>query len=309
MFTLIVNCIYLYLYSKSPSGMKRLLQLFNQYFYIVNYFMVPNEFFVKSASIQRHSNFVLSMTTSPSRLKNVHKVFATFSQYRKIILNLPLKFRNTESYCPRDIEQLQSSVPRLHINWIPEDLGPHSKLLGTLACNLLRREDIIVVIDDDTYYTNELLDVYAGALQKSQQMKTDADVVIVPTLVTRYGLRTPEGCQSFCFRVDSLMKAFGVAQVAEVYSKFKQVSDKYTQAHEKCKYHDDIVFGAVFHELNFQIVEQKFTAIFQMIEGFDDDALHNIADNNEKHFLCARAIWTTKEQCPTDERISLFLNR
>ena len=268
-------------------------------------FMVPNKFFIKNSSTRKHKNFVLSLTSSPLRLKQVQSVLTTFTQHRKVILNLPKKFRNIEPYNLQDIENLQLTFPTLHIHWLEKDLGPHTKLLGALSCPLIREDDYVVVLDDDTHYNNELLDAYADAIQQQSGQ------VYTPYLSRRFGLSIPEGCNSFCVGIKDLLNATEKTSIQDMSTLFHSLANLYTMAHEKCKFHDDIVFAAVFHELQlniFQITETPFPAAFQMVEGYGTDALHIISNNNEKDYLCAQAIWATKQMCPTEENTNSFLS-
>jgi hypothetical protein len=134
--------------------------------------------------------------------------------------------------------------------------------------------------------------------------------VITPKLVHRYGFSVPEGCQSFCVGIQDLMDSTNSKTIQEMYVAFKKLSDTFTNAHAKCKYHDDMVFAAVFHELHLPLHQLSSDIIysFQMVEGYGNDALHRISNNLEKDLDCAKAIWDTKELCPIIEKDNISIN-
>lgn len=109
----------------------------------------------------------ISLTTVPERLacwgpvsQNLNSLLKqnTNKEY-KVILNIPFiyKNRNTPYVIPPELEQLSKQNSKLIINRIQTDRGPIEKLLGCF--NLVTDpEDIIVALDDDHEYHEDMLE-------------------------------------------------------------------------------------------------------------------------------------------------------
>ena len=83
---------------------------------------------------------IISLSTKPSRLKyvsNIIKYFDIEKYNALVILNLPKKFGSTGIDYPK-IPVSLSNNPRVVIRWLPEDMGPYSKILPTLKHLLYR---------------------------------------------------------------------------------------------------------------------------------------------------------------------------
>ena len=100
----------------------------------------------------------LSLTTSPSRLKNILTLLKNIDlvHFDNVIINIPLKFaRNGSTYdIPPDLEKF----PKVIINKIPKDLGPLTKIYPTLQF-AQNSNDIIVSIDDDIKHDSDIFPI------------------------------------------------------------------------------------------------------------------------------------------------------
>ena len=114
--------------------------------------------------------FYISMTTIPSRFKNLPKTIDSLVNQSyppvQIILNIPkqygFRFKN-QSIPQENIEQLQQKYgKKLRINMIEKDYGPGSKLLGALECNDISDDSYIILVDDDVIYCDFLKDYCIG---------------------------------------------------------------------------------------------------------------------------------------------------
>lgn len=250
-----------------------------------------SEFYDARPTHYRHS-FVLSLTTSPTRLASgIEQSFKTLGHYDRIILNLPRLFRGTEPYDMDAVSKLQASVPRLVINWLDQDLGPQSKLLGSL--DLVKDHEYIVVMDDDTLYSNRLLEAYDDAISKSHK-----DMTLWTTQSEdRMGVMIQPGFSTFCMKRSSLPPDFHAR------------CDMYTKASRACMRHDDYVFGAVVQDLGFHIEKLVgFETPLQLPLGYGYDALHSEEHNTVKHVKCSKAVWGLREQCPSNRLISAAID-
>ena len=93
------------------------------------------KFFRKVDSKAKHTRkIVVTLSTKPSRLKFIANIINRIDVVKYnalVVVNLPRKFGPSEiSYPP--IPVTLTSNPRVVVKWLPEDLGPYSKVLPTL---------------------------------------------------------------------------------------------------------------------------------------------------------------------------------
>ena len=117
--------------------------------------------------------FVVSLTTSPKRLPHIGKVIQTIYSQNvkpdKIYLNIPSIFKRTgESYPDIMPEELSASFNNIVWNKCGEDVGPGTKLHGTLQV-IPEDEDVwIITIDDDILYLPYTIEMYARTITTFQ---------------------------------------------------------------------------------------------------------------------------------------------
>lgn len=218
--------------------------------------------------LQVQSNVVISLTTSPMRLPQIN--FNSWPKETRIILNLPLKYRNNESY------KLTANVirPNIYINWLPYDVGPQLKLLGLFFHGnfipQIRCSDIIVVIDDDTIYANNLLDEYVKAFQEHKE-----PLVASGKIENIYGNIIQPGYHSYALRARDLdtQKCLEIINLYNIGA---------------CKRHDDFLFSQVFK--NFTAFKINVVEPLQLPFGFGSDALFVETPSHIKHKECSDII-------------------
>lgn len=117
----------------------------------------------------------LSLTTVPQRLTNweVAKINLdsllnqkTNKDY-KVILNIPFHYKNRdiEYTLPQELIEYESKNNKLVINRVKEDYGPIVKLTGILEYTS-NPEDILIVLDDDLVYHEEMLEYQIKKMQE-----------------------------------------------------------------------------------------------------------------------------------------------
>lgn len=117
---------------------------------------LPIETALKFALI--HEDIVVSLTTTPHRINKIQPVLQTlFKQnvkVKKIYLNIPYKFKrdNLEYVIPEWLQN-ESRITILRT----DDYGPATKLLGLLEQVQLPAKTIIITVDDDVYYPQNLI--------------------------------------------------------------------------------------------------------------------------------------------------------
>jgi hypothetical protein len=258
-----------------------LLMLLNQVKYILTNFRFQLDIF--NGIGKPSAKTIISLTTSPERLKKgIHKTFSTFHPSVLKLLNLPVLFRNTESYSLEALKDLQK-VPNLIVNWIPFDFGPQTKLLGSLHYKDLKNYENIIIIDDDTLYQNNLIELYDNAFATNQRGIYSQDSKYI------HDIRIQEGWKSYGFKIIDLL---------ENANDILFLNLKYSTLNTSCKFHDDCVLGAIFEDLSFKhIFVGGLYLPQQLLVGYASDALHLKELGIKKNYICSQAIWHSREMC------------
>lgn len=117
----------------------------------------------------RTNKYILSLSTIPSRIFNIDKTLDSLLNQtitpEKIILNIPRKYtlRFKVSMDIINIEKLLDKyLDKIIINYVEEDNGPGTKLLGLLKSdiNLDLKDTYIVLVDDDVIYKPIMLEYF-----------------------------------------------------------------------------------------------------------------------------------------------------
>lgn len=122
----------------------------------------------------------ISMTTIPARLQYIHKTIDSILEQTvqpiKIFLNIPKRYyRFPDEKISKELcDELEGKYEILKINYIEEDYGPGTKLLGTLITNnekpILDNNGIIILIDDDVVYQNNMIELIVNAYKEHNKM-------------------------------------------------------------------------------------------------------------------------------------------
>jgi lipopolysaccharide cholinephosphotransferase len=108
---------------------------------------------------------IVTMTTSPLRLKKIVAVLSTldYTNITKVNIVLPETYGpNNETYnkIPKNLIKIMKDIPKIEILRIKKDLGPITKMLPTIM-QTDDKKSIIISIDDDVAYPmgmiNELI--------------------------------------------------------------------------------------------------------------------------------------------------------
>lgn len=112
-------------------------------------------------TLKHRSRIVISMTTSPKRIKKIYKVIENLEKQTikpdLYFINLPKIFKrdgSTFSHIPSFLIN-----DKIYLNFC-EDLGPATKIVPTCKSRHITDDDIIFSVDDDIYYPPELLQLY-----------------------------------------------------------------------------------------------------------------------------------------------------
>ena len=109
--------------------------------------------------------FCVSLSTIPSRIKNIYKTIDNLNNQTlkpdKIFLNIPRKYKRfkNETISEVDINSLKNM--NIEITRC-EDFGPGTKLMGSLS--KIKDYDCVILIDDDHLYNKHIFNIFVGYL-------------------------------------------------------------------------------------------------------------------------------------------------
>jgi hypothetical protein len=111
---------------------------------------------------------VVSLTSIPPRLPNVHKVLQSVIDNQSVepdivYLNLPKVFKRTGEIS--DPSLLQYSHPKLKIVEC-EDYGPITKILPGLEIEQGNKETVLIIVDDDILYHGDFIEKFIDMARK-----------------------------------------------------------------------------------------------------------------------------------------------
>jgi len=196
---------------------------------------------------ENNQKVILSMTTNPTRIKNISKVLDSIdlTLVDIIQINLPLKFRNEYSYDQNDIVNLQKLNDKIKIRIFQEDLGPIMKIIPTLE-TYTDPNAVVVVIDDDILYNNYLIKrllesinhdpnkVYSGKIFKLGDYN-------ISKFANHFTAFIAEGWTSIAFKRSLITN--------EMIQEMKYI----TNLNNFCKLSDDFVFSYVLNNVGIKV--------------------------------------------------------
>ncbi len=111
--------------------------------------------------------FCVSLTTIPSRIKNVYKTIENLNNQTikpdKIFLNIPIEYKRfkNDKVSENDISELK----KLNIEVTRcKDYGPATKLMGSL--DKIKNYDCVILIDDDHLYYKNIFHIFIDEFKK-----------------------------------------------------------------------------------------------------------------------------------------------
>lgn len=112
---------------------------------------------------------IVSMTSYPKRIGNVAKAiyFLLETQTMKpdeihLWLAEP-EFPNRENDLPEDLQLMVEELPEVFLHWLPKNTYCHKR---HEYFNIAKENDCIFIIDDDTYYANNLIETVMNTHRK-----------------------------------------------------------------------------------------------------------------------------------------------
>jgi hypothetical protein len=201
------------------------------------------------ADYLRNHNVYISLTSSPKRVKHLHKIFAILDleHVKEIRLTVPKRYgRDNSTYVIPDEVR---NFPKVKIVEIAEDLGPITKLIPTIQSLKSEPESIVITIDDDFALAYGSI----GQLIKYSVL-TDAVVGVRGLNLDYFGLQRSDKWLPFSGVADcgksELTKCDMVEGITGIAYKVKHVDSdsmlEKSKLSKECRFSDDLV---VMHTL------------------------------------------------------------
>lgn len=149
---------------------------------------------------------IVGMTSLPSRLQGIGPALRSIAAQQRrpdrLIVSLPhrSKREGRDYELPPEFRALLAEYPWVDVQWVDEDFGPGTKLLGALRwfethVNKRHSDDLLMILDDDHSYLPHAL----GELAKEQLARGPQYIVTFFAYFFR-GLMVPQGADIIAFQ-------------------------------------------------------------------------------------------------------------
>ena len=238
----------------------------------------PEESFSEIPIDQINARIVVSLTTSPTRIKEIDGVLDILDKQTllpdAIHLHVPHYFkRNCDKYDEEILAQIENKHPLVKINRV-DDVGPITKLVSVLNVET-DPNTLIIVVDDDEGYQETLIEKLVVQFLK------DPTTALCNDVDKHFKMDgTPGVYAGFIFRRDMVQD--------DIFDLLRK-----TNLYKHCYNSDDYIIGIYFKNKNIKIKQPpKLTENHQLEHGGNADALKN--QDNMGHFerykLCKKYI-------------------
>ena len=169
----------------------------------------------------------------------------------KIFVSLPIKYMRNFLYDRNKVEEKIKYITKKYnlIEFLrPKDYGPATKLLGLIELKKLNDDDIIIVLDDDIHYSNNLVMTYMNAFTLY-----DADICAVDqTMMIKKWNPYRINLFNEIYYNNYNDKLYGWLSFCIKYSKLNNMMKFYDEICIKFPdiiFHDDLIF-TIYYKLN-----------------------------------------------------------
>ena len=227
------------------------------------------------------NKYIISLTTIPSRINYIETTIKSLVEQtlkpEKIILNIPKKynFRFESSIDNITIKKiLNKYIDDIIINYIDDDYGPGTKLLGVIKSSIISldlKDTYIVLVDDDHIYKPFMLECFNNYNAEHHDNKLK---IASFYCYNSYGVVIGQGADSIFIRLEML-------------NNFEDYYD-IIKNYDYINYHDDWYIYYSFHLKQIEIEYIKLaddSSIYTKQISSDIDALESIRDQNNRNNL------------------------
>ena len=224
------------------------------------------------------NKYIISLTTIPSRINYIETTIKSLVEQtlkpEKIILNIPKKynFRFESSIDNITIKKiLNKYIDDIIINYIDDDYGPGTKLLGVIKSSIISldlKDTYIVLVDDDHIYKPFMLECFNNYNAEHHDNKLK---IASFYCYNSYGVVIGQGADSIFIRLEML-------------NNFEDYYD-IIKNYDYINYHDDWYISYYFHLKQIEIEYIKLaddSSIYTKQISSDIDALLAMRNQNNR---------------------------
>jgi len=229
---------------------------------------------------EKYPDVIVSLTTSPARISKMELVIQKIMEQTiapsKIVLNLPHIFKRDGSTYD-EIPDFIKSNPTIEINRC-EDIGPATKIIPT-ALLYSDPETIMISIDDDTIYKNDMIERLLNYSDKYPEAVISGSVDEYNEIVYN------EDDKEYIFYGEYILGCTGVLYKSKFLLNFDQ--EKLLNAPKACYLSDDLYISNYLKQENIPIIAiapYPDTYQYQTLYGFSYDALNFGANNDTGNY-------------------------
>lgn len=195
-------------------------------------------------------NYIVSLTTIPSKFDYLYLTMDSIINQTmlptKIIINIPKIYNFRMNKDEIDLDKINNfinkySMHNCFINFLNEDYGPGTKLLGLLNSDIITSMDIsntyIILIDDDLIYKPYMIETFDEEI-KSKNIEVGSFYVYNHNMI-----KIGQGADGFLIKLNKLDKFLNY------YDIIKKL--------DYIKYHDDYYISYFFYLINTDIIYIK----------------------------------------------------
>jgi hypothetical protein len=226
------------------------------------------------------NKYIISLTSIPSRINNIEDTIKSLIEQtlkpEKIILNIPKKynFRFNSSIEDTNLKEiLNKYIDKITINYIENDYGPGTKLLGLFKNNIIKsysKDTFIVLVDDDLIYKPYMLE-YFDNLCKNYNNNLNVSSFFC---YNNNGITIGQGADGFFIKLN-LLNNF-----EEYYNIIKDF--------DYINYHDDYYISYYFHlrQININYITPPYKSlIYNKQKNSNINALAMLQDKYNRNNL------------------------
>ena len=278
--------IYTILYKKYGKNIANMSLICLVIFYFIFSLFYGYKGIFKFINVKKDKRIVVSLSTLPSRIKNIDKVIKSILKNKikpdVIYINIPKysKREKREYIIPDKIKNIEI----VKINIIDEDYGPITKLYPTLLKEI-DPETIIICIDDDKEYDKNLI---KHLLSVSKKYPKDCVCISGWNYLNLgfYALPVSIGLNNIIKNVDILQCYNGVLYKR----KFFEDDFKNIIKCKECLTTDDILISKYLKYKNINIKSVPYNFKHKDIENKGEFKLGNINIQNNNWIKCINKI-------------------
>lgn len=212
-------------------------------------------------------NYIVSLTTIPTKFATLYLTIDSIITQTllptKIIINIPntYNFRMNECRIPEDqINEFihKYSEHNVFINFLEEDYGPGTKLLGLLNSDIIKEYDAsntyIILIDDDLIYNPSMIEMFC---------KLNNTGVGSFWVYNHLNIKIGQGSDGFLIKLNTLDKFLTYYDIIKT--------------HDYIGHHDDFYISYYFYLIN---------VLIEYIAPPNDGLIYNIHPSTFTDALC-----------------------